>query len=176
MEEEHGISRRGRLSDIDVCKKSGSITQSLYESLDGGEIFSWWLLVELVSFPGDASGKEPTCKCRRHTRCGFNPWARKSPWRMQWHSVFLLGESHGQRILVGYGSWGHKELDTTEVTSHGIWERSALGTEVLSTFGVTMEPLPLTMWTSSTPQMAPWYWMIWEQALTQEERLALWEE
>ena len=40
MEEEHGISRRGRLSDIDVCKKSGSITQSLYESHDGGEIFS----------------------------------------------------------------------------------------------------------------------------------------
>ena len=30
--------------------------------------------------------------------------------------VFLLGESHGQRSLVGYGPWGHKELDMTEVT------------------------------------------------------------
>ena len=32
--------------------------------------------------------------------------------------VFLPGEFHGQRSLVGYGSWGHKELDTTEDTQH----------------------------------------------------------
>ena len=25
-----------------------------------------------------------------------------------------LGESHGQRSLVGYSPWGHKESDTTE--------------------------------------------------------------
>ena len=29
-------------------------------------------------------------------------------------SVFLPGKSHGQRSLVGYSSWGHKESDTTE--------------------------------------------------------------
>ena len=28
--------------------------------------------------------------------------------------VFLPGESHGQRSLVGYSRWSHKELDTTE--------------------------------------------------------------
>ena len=28
--------------------------------------------------------------------------------------VFLPGESHGQRSLAGYCSWGRKELDTTE--------------------------------------------------------------
>ena len=28
--------------------------------------------------------------------------------------VFLSGESHGQRSLVGYSASGHKELDTTE--------------------------------------------------------------
>ena len=28
--------------------------------------------------------------------------------------VFLPGKSHGQRSLVDYGLWGHKELDTTE--------------------------------------------------------------
>ena len=27
-------------------------------------------------FPGGASGKEPPCHCRRHKRCGFNPWVR----------------------------------------------------------------------------------------------------
>ena len=28
--------------------------------------------------------------------------------------AFLLGELHGQRSLVGYSSWGHKESDMTE--------------------------------------------------------------
>ena len=32
--------------------------------------------------------------------------------------VFLSGESHGQRSLVGYSPWGHKESDTTEATWH----------------------------------------------------------
>ena len=31
------------------------------------------------SFPGGASGKEPTCQCRRCKRHGFDPWARKDP-------------------------------------------------------------------------------------------------
>ena len=30
------------------------------------------------------------------------------------HSITLHGEFHGQRSLVGYSPWGHKELDTTE--------------------------------------------------------------
>ena len=30
--------------------------------------------------------------------------------------IVLLGESHGQRSLEGYGPWGHKELDRTEAT------------------------------------------------------------
>ena len=30
------------------------------------------------------------------------------------YSVFLPGESHGQRNLVGYSPWGCKESDTTE--------------------------------------------------------------
>ena len=32
--------------------------------------------------------------------------------------VFLSGEIHGQRSLVGYSPWGCKELNTTEVTEH----------------------------------------------------------
>ena len=27
--------------------------------------------------------------------------------------IFLPGKSHGQRSLVGYSLWGHKQLDTT---------------------------------------------------------------
>ena len=39
-------------------------------------------------------------------------------WRRKWQPtpVFLLGESHGQRSLVGCRLWGHTESDTTEVT------------------------------------------------------------
>ena len=32
-------------------------------------------------FPGGASGKEPSCQCRRHRRPGFYPWVGKIPWR-----------------------------------------------------------------------------------------------
>ena len=32
------------------------------------------------------------------------------------HSRLLLGESHGQRSLVGSNPWGCKELDVTEAT------------------------------------------------------------
>ena len=28
--------------------------------------------------------------------------------------IFLPGESHGQRSLVGYSPWGRKEMDMTE--------------------------------------------------------------
>ena len=40
----------------------------------------------------------------------FNPWLGKIPWRRKWQPppVFLPGESHGQRSLVGYSPWGHK--------------------------------------------------------------------
>ena len=46
----------------------------------------------------------------------FYPWVRKIPWKRAWQHtlVFLPGESHGQRRLVGYSPWGHKEQDTTE--------------------------------------------------------------
>ena len=55
-------------------------------------------------FPGGASGKEPTCQCRRHKRYGFHPWVRKILWGRAWQPtlVFLSRESHGQRSLVGY--------------------------------------------------------------------------
>ena len=47
---------------------------------------------------------------------GSDPWVGKTPWRRKWQltPVFLLGESHGQRILVGYSPLGRKESDTTE--------------------------------------------------------------
>ena len=49
---------------------------------------------------------------------GFDPWVRKILWRRAWQPipVFLPGESHGQRRLVGSNPWDCKELDMTEST------------------------------------------------------------
>ena len=33
---------------------------------------------------------------------------------MATHSSILAGEFQGQRSMVGYNPWGHKELDTTD--------------------------------------------------------------
>ena len=53
-------------------------------------------------------------------RYRFDLWVGKIPWRRAWQptAVFLPGESHGQRSLVGYSPRGHKESDMTEVTEH----------------------------------------------------------
>ena len=76
-------------------------------------------------FPGGASGKEPAGQCRRHRRCRLGPWVGKIPWRRAWQPtpVFLPGESHGQRSLVSYNPWGHKESDTTVVIKHACVHR-----------------------------------------------------
>ena len=54
-------------------------------------------------FPSGASGKELACH-------RFDPWVGKIPWRRRWQPipVFLPGESHGQRSLVGYNPWGYR--------------------------------------------------------------------
>ena len=86
-------------------------------------------LAKFWGFPGGSSGKESTCQCRRHKRHRFSPWVGKSPWRSAWQStsVSLLGESHGQRSLMGYCTKGCKESDMTEVTQHACTSIYILG-------------------------------------------------
>ena len=69
-----------------------------------------------MGLPRWLSGKEFTWQCRRHRRHGFDPWVKKIPWSRKWQptTVFLPGRFHGQRSLVGYSPWFHKESDTTE--------------------------------------------------------------
>ena len=52
----------------------------------------------------------------------FHPCVRKISWwrKCQPTLVFLPGKSHGQRSLVGYSQWYHKELDTTGHTHNNI--------------------------------------------------------
>ena len=58
--------------------------------------------------------------CLQFRRLRLNPWIRKIPWRREWQPtpVFLPGEFHGQRSLVGYNPWDRKELDMTEQLTH----------------------------------------------------------
>ena len=59
-----------------------------------------------------AQCKKSTCQCRT---LRFDHWVEKIPWKRKWQPtpVLLPRKSHGQRSLVGYSPWGHKELDMT---------------------------------------------------------------
>ena len=60
--------------------------------------------------------KNPPNQCSRCKRPGFHPWVGKIPWGRTWQPlrVFLPGEPHGLKSLVGYSPKGPKHLDTTE--------------------------------------------------------------
>ena len=62
--------------------------------------------------------------------CSYDPWVRKIPRGRKWQPtpIFLLGEFHGQKSLVGYSLWGREELDTTERLE---WRRQWHPTPVL---------------------------------------------
>ena len=74
---------------------------------------------------------------------------------------------HGQRSLVGYGLWGHKELDTTEITEHACthafmtvksWIGMWMGTE-----GNEMSADHLELVLHTTCQEYNWLQHRWEQ-------------
>ena len=61
--------------------------------------------------------KNPPAKARDSRDAGLIPGlGREDPLEkeMATHSIFLPGKSHGQRSLMGYSPWDHKELDTAE--------------------------------------------------------------
>ena len=68
----------------------------------------------ILGFPGGSVVKNPPANAGRCRKLRFDIWVGKillnhNPFR----SVFLPGESHGQRSLAGYSPWGCKEPDTT---------------------------------------------------------------
>ena len=78
-------------------------------------VLIWTSLMISGSFPGCSVVKNRpanACQCRRQR---FHPWVRKIPWRSKWQptSVFLPGESRGQRRLESCSPWGLKESDMT---------------------------------------------------------------
>ena len=60
-----------------------------------------------------SNSKESACNAGD---LGSIPGSGRFLWRREWQStpVFLLRESHRQRSLEGYSSWGRKQSDMTE--------------------------------------------------------------
>ena len=72
-----------------------------------------------MGLPQWLSGKESACNAGAAGDVGSIP-GQEDPLQesMTTTPVFLPGESHGQRSLVGYSPWGCKESDMTKVTWH----------------------------------------------------------
>ena len=61
--------------------------------------------IVFLVFPGVSDSKESTCNAGD---LGLIPGVGKIPWRREWlpTPVFLPGEFHAQKSLVGYSLWG----------------------------------------------------------------------
>ena len=57
---------------------------------------------------------------------------------MATYSVFLPGKSHGQRSLVGYRPWGHKESHTTVGVLHVLLSQFAWHEEFPQMVGISV--------------------------------------
>ena len=70
-----------------------------------------------MGFPGSSDGKESACNTADP---GSNSGLGRRPWRREWPltPVFLPGEFHGQRNLVGYSPWSCEESDMAEWLTH----------------------------------------------------------
>ena len=82
-------------------------------------VYVYWYILDR-GFPAGSMVKNPPAKTGDTGDSSFDPWVGKIPWRREWQPtpVFLPGESHGQRSLVGYSPWGPKE---TEQLNHQQW-------------------------------------------------------
>ena len=107
-------------------ERNGNLLQysCLKNFRDGGSLdgYSLWSdreldMTEQVTrgFPGGISGKQPPPASAGDTRdIGLIPGLGRSPRGGNGDPVSLPGKLHGQRRLVGYSPWSHKETDMTE--------------------------------------------------------------
>ena len=70
--------------------------------------FSFFIFIYfIITFPGSSGSKESTCNAGD---VGLIPRWGRFPWRRKWQPtpVFLPGEFHIERRLVGYSPWSHR--------------------------------------------------------------------
>ena len=83
-------------------------------------IVIWEMHAIIIGLSRWLSGKESACQAGD---TGSIPGSGRSLGKGNGNPltpVFLPGESHGQRSLAGYSSWGHKKLDMTEHAHNAI--------------------------------------------------------
>ena len=68
-------------------------------------------LIDFLGFPSGSVVKNPPANAGDIR----DSWVGKIPWRRKWQPtpIFLPGQSHEQRNLVGYSLWGCKDLGMT---------------------------------------------------------------
>ena len=64
-----------------------------------------------INLSGGSDNKEPGCNAKDP---GLTPGRRSPGEGNTTHFSILAWKFHGQRSLVGYSPWGHKESDTAE--------------------------------------------------------------
>ena len=111
------------LSSPPCCKLNGC--QELFCPVTGQDIIIWHKTPQRLMVPLARSTKSRVFLVAQAVK---NPPAMQETWvwSLGWEEslererlptpVFLAEDSHGQRSLAGYSSWGHKGSDMTEVT------------------------------------------------------------
>ena len=91
-----------------IAKKVKTACMSIDEQIN-----RTWYIHTMEDFTGDSVVKNLPANAGD---MGSTPGSGRSPQRREWQPtpVFLPGESHGRRSLVGSGPWGHKESDMTQ--------------------------------------------------------------
>ena len=111
--------------------------------------------MELSGLPSD---KEPAYQCRRHKRCGFDPWVRKIPWRRAWqpHSIILA-----RRIL-----WTEEPGGLQSIWSQRVGhDRSDLAATAAAAGGCLTKVMPFALCAQKLGKLpwmiaAPWSLLI----------------
>ena len=63
---------------------------------------------DYMDFLGGSVVKNLPANAGDNRRCGFDFWSGRSPGGHGNQLQYSCPESHGQRSLAGYSSWGHK--------------------------------------------------------------------
>ena len=101
----------------DLSSPTRDQTYSLHQELriltTGPSGKSRYSIYIVFGLPGGSDSKESACNAGHVSSI---PGLGRFPWRREWlpTPVCWPGEFHGQRSLVGYSPWGHKESETTE--------------------------------------------------------------
>ena len=111
----------GETGKFSPCKPEGAGSSTL---LARGSILLVYGTEAMIKKEGQGHSASPAAQKVKNLPSMQETWIQslgqedslEEGWRPT--PVFLPGEFHGQRRLVGYSSWNHKKLDMTEQLTH----------------------------------------------------------